>query len=409
MSRINNNVKHSLVASLVALSGLGLTSTSQADDYHYINMLIGDRASGLGGSYVSIADDPSGLYYNPAGIVYSASGNISANMNAYNLTRTEYKNALGGKSWIRNSSALVPNFFGITQPLGPGTIGFSYAITDSILEDQAQTFNDIPFAGSKFTINFNNQDTTNNVGPSYAIAFGKNFSIGLTLYGFMRTQERIVNQNFEFSKVTLTDSTTGETIVDPDTGDAVLYDHFHSQNQYITKKEYGIKPILGIMYSPMDNISLGLSIRKVFLVQSTFTSQEVEATNFCADATDKRCDQPTFKLVKGSSNIQRTLPWEMSIGGTWFVNNKLLLTGTGWIYQAINNTSRPLINVAGGLEYYITGKFAMRLGGYTNLANTPKLQSGTNIYNEHVDIVGASASLSHFTRTSSITFGAAGS
>lgn len=39
-----------------------------ADDTHYQDYIIGGRAIGLGGAYVSLSDDPSGLYYNPAGL-----------------------------------------------------------------------------------------------------------------------------------------------------------------------------------------------------------------------------------------------------------------------------------------------------------------------------------------------------
>ena len=82
-----------------------------ADEYHYNSLLIGDRASGLGGAYVAIADDPSGLYYNPAGTVYTASSNLSASMNAYNITNTKYKEVLGpGVDWERNSSLLIRTF-----------------------------------------------------------------------------------------------------------------------------------------------------------------------------------------------------------------------------------------------------------------------------------------------------------
>ncbi|MDH5258366.1 MAG: hypothetical protein OEX07_10165, partial [Gammaproteobacteria bacterium] len=46
-------------------------NTALADQYHYNNVLIGNRASGMAGAYVAVSDDPSGLYYNPSGIVYS--------------------------------------------------------------------------------------------------------------------------------------------------------------------------------------------------------------------------------------------------------------------------------------------------------------------------------------------------
>ena len=35
-----------------------------ADNAHYKNMLIGERAATMGGSYVAISDDSTGCYYN---------------------------------------------------------------------------------------------------------------------------------------------------------------------------------------------------------------------------------------------------------------------------------------------------------------------------------------------------------
>ncbi len=380
-----------------------LGSPLQADEFHYNNMLIGNRASGLAGAYVSISDDPSGLYYNPAGVVYSSATNISANMNAFNISRTEYKNALGGKSWIRTSSALVPNFFGITQPLGPGTLGFSYAVTESLLEDQDQTFYDIPATGTQFNINFNNQDNTSNIGPSYALPVSDKLSIGLTLYGTIRRQEKIFNQSFDFPNE--------QIIVNESTGETTDVNHFHIENMYITLSEYGIQPIFGIMYSPFSDVSFGATISKLFLLNSSYDDQFTVASTFCDDATKNfRCDNAHFLRTTTQSALKRKTPWQINLGATWFVNSRLLLTGSAWIYEAINQTNKPLINIASGIEYYLTEKFAVRLGAYTNMANTPELkENANNFYNEHINIFGGTISLSHFSRTSTISFGAAGS
>ena len=70
---------------------LGYSPPSQADPYHYNNMLIGERATGLGGAYTAIADDPSGLYYNPAGIVYSLGSKLSASMNTFYHVKKHYE------------------------------------------------------------------------------------------------------------------------------------------------------------------------------------------------------------------------------------------------------------------------------------------------------------------------------
>jgi len=386
-----------------------------ADQYHYNNILIGNRAAGLAGSYVAISDDPSGLYYNPSGIVYATSSNITANMNAYNIGKTKYVNALtkstGEKvDWERTSSALVPNFFGITQPLGPGTVGFSYAITDSLLEEQAQTFDNILQNGTKYTINFNNQDVTNNVGPSYAVAIGDNFSIGLTLYVHFRTQERIFNQIYQLpndGKVIV--SNAGE-LNETSTEQAP----FFIANQYLSRSEYGVKPILGMSYTPFSKLSLGLSISQVFLLSSTIKQQDSSASNICVDddGIRARCEdtQPAeFNLINQTFTTEPSFPWQVNMGGAYFYSNRLMLTANAWIYEAVNLSDKPLVNVAGGLEFYITGKFAVRMGAYTNLANTPELvPNSVNVHNEHLDIIGSTLSFTHFTRSSSISVGTAG-
>src|SRR3989338_10609470 len=60
-----------------------------ADEYHYNNIIIGDRASGMGGAYTAISDDPSGLYYNPAGIAFSFGRSLSGGAQAYHMVQKE--------------------------------------------------------------------------------------------------------------------------------------------------------------------------------------------------------------------------------------------------------------------------------------------------------------------------------
>ena len=52
-----------------ALVWLGASALALADDGHYQNFLVGERAAGMGGAFTAIANDPSGTYYNPAGLV----------------------------------------------------------------------------------------------------------------------------------------------------------------------------------------------------------------------------------------------------------------------------------------------------------------------------------------------------
>jgi long-chain fatty acid transport protein len=61
-------------------------------------------------------------------------------------------------------------------------------------------------------------------------------------------------------------------------------------------------------------------------------------------------------------------------------------------------------NASAGAEYYFSNNWALRGGVFTNNANTPSISRGSN-QPEHVDMFGVSASLSRFTRNSSLTVG----
>jgi hypothetical protein len=64
---------------------VALTRPALADDTHYNDYPIGGRAVGLGGAFVALSDDPSGLYYNPAGIVDSTKSSLQVSTNLYGI------------------------------------------------------------------------------------------------------------------------------------------------------------------------------------------------------------------------------------------------------------------------------------------------------------------------------------
>ena len=94
---------------------------------HYKNILVGERASGMGGAFVAISDDASGTFYNPAGLTYAAYSTISGSTNTYYSKDQNYSNAIGTKDWTRKSQSLLPNFFGMVKKLNENlSLGISY-------------------------------------------------------------------------------------------------------------------------------------------------------------------------------------------------------------------------------------------------------------------------------------------
>lgn len=391
---------------------VGRASSASADENHYNNILVGDRASSMGGAYTAISDDTSGLFHNPAGVVYTTGGNLSASVNAYQASKKTYKKALGGRfDWKRESSVILPNFFGIVQSLGKGKIGISYAITDSTIENQNQTFED--FTGCKgactvnhFAVNVLNEENVTNIGPSYARGLSKDFSLGVSLFMHQRAKHEIFNQFL---------------IIDSNS-----YQLINSNNE---DDELGIRPVLGLMWSPLDKVSVGLSVSKTALFYANQSRRLIYDTTFDDPATAVN-EIATFR-IQADADAVREYPWSGTLGVAYFPTEALLLSGDFSYFTAVPKKTFDLpattylttgqttanINVdsfeerlatwnaALGLEYFIISDIALRAGVFTNRSNSPEPVEGETSGLEHIDLYGGSTSVSYFSRNSSLTLG----
>jgi len=393
-------------------------NTSSADEYHYNNLLIGDRASGMGGAYTAVSDDATGLYYNPAGVAYATGRNLSASVNAYyNLTKT-YDGVIGGHGWERKSSALLPNYFGIVQPLGKLKFGFSYAVPDSSKEDQDQTFSNLSLNPTlqgynpgvnitSYTINFNNDDNTYQFGPTFAGEIARNLAAGITLYIHQRKVQRTLNQFILFSN-----SAPGN-------------ESYEWTSSFKELSETGVKPVIGIMYSPMDKLSIGVAVSKVVVLSSDLAQQQTKrlegitvpfdvngdgiivsgetTTSLFCSPTDPFCGYFTTKEKK-------RYPIQTTVGIAYFPTADLLLSADFTYFTKVDDSAfgdrEAVLNAAFGAEYYMSRSWALRAGLFTNMANTPEIKAGTAaVADEHTDLYGGSLSISNFTRNTSVTLG----
>lgn len=102
-----------------------LPQVSLADDTHYQDFVVGDQAVGLGGAFTAISSDPSGLWYNPAGIVDVSNASLSLSANLYGIQDA----SVGKKETIIpedpvSKLSVVPASAGFVQALGrTGTDG----------------------------------------------------------------------------------------------------------------------------------------------------------------------------------------------------------------------------------------------------------------------------------------------
>jgi long-chain fatty acid transport protein len=371
-----------------------IVATASADEFHYTNLLVGDRATGMGGAYTAVSDDATGLYYNPAGVAYAAGNNFSASVNAFYNNEKTYKGAIDGNGWTRKSSSLLPNYFGVVQPVGRFKVGLSYAVPDSIMEDQQQTYANLPLSStssnpgtniSSYTINFNDEYNVYNFGPSIAMEVTDNFSAGLTLYYYQKTQLWILNQ--------LINTSNGG---------------YQLSNEYYHSNEWGVRPVLGFMLSPMNAVSVGLAVSKILVVGSNTN----DSGALIQQSIPLQSNGAGF-LKPPATTARREYPTQVSLGVAWFPTPGLLISGDIKYFTEVKNMqdfnmswrAEPVTDVAFGTEYYFNKNWAMRAGFYTDMSNAPNIVPGEMNDPEHINLYGGTASISSFTRNTSVTLG----
>jgi long-chain fatty acid transport protein len=358
-----------------------------ADQFHNVNQIVGDRAIGLAGAYVAVSDDPSGMVYNPAGIAFASSASISANVNTLQFNQINYDDVLNGEyGYQRQSYQVLPNFFGVVQPLSKWKVGFYNAIVDSTQEKQDQSFEDFGNI-DRFVINLNNLATTYNVGPAAALQLNKQLSIGLALPLHYRSTELVSNQHIDFS--------TG--------ADRVM----EWQNIALKTNEQGIRPKLGISYSPITHLSFGLTVDHTIV----FSAKQTEQQSVCiTDETNIGCSVQVNPSIQSYSDIPK-YPFQIVFGGAWFPSNAFLLSADLILNTSVTQTTSAFpdremtLDAAIGTEWYWDPQWALRSGAFTSLANTPSLNQTDLYQNEHIDRYGGSLSVARFNKGSSISVG----
>ncbi len=406
-------------ATLLFSAALQPASVS-ADEFHYVNILIGDRSADMAGAYTAVSDNASGCYYNPAGIAFGQGSNLSASVNGFSYSNKKYKDVMlktdGSRlDWDQTSSVLLPNFFGATYDSPYGTLGMSYAVPDSVQRRQKQRFFDIQTKNptyyiSEYDININDVDNQYLFGPSYAVKLSDKFAIGTTLYASYRDSTVIRN-----GILYLNDATTNNRI------------GYQWINGYIYRTEWGLKPTIGMIWSPTDKISVGLTAAQHYLLKTDNLSATTKAENLDISTISGFPDR-----TQGRDDTNRDLPMEVKAGIAYFPSPSLLLSADLSYHNSagnfdrdvstirytstdpatrtsytINDEMEPVVNFAVGAEYYLNDRYAMRGGLYTDFANTKKLDFDglTADRPEHIDIYGATWSLTRFTRSTSTTLG----
>ena len=226
-----------------------------SEPYNNIYGFFGERAAGLSGAYTALSDDPSGAYYNPAGLAFAHQDGFSISASNLQSITKSYKGIdTPGQVYSQGSGGFQPNFLGILKRVDNYKIGFSIINSYTYSFDRTDQIN-IPLVSPNIdqTRNYVKENYSQLLmGPSFAFLLSNKLSIGATLY-YVRDTKTIGKTQFQRFR----DSTSViRSIVDNrDTG--------------------GLLPILGIQYQPFTKLSFGASLRRIFVTGGNRLYNEV--------------------------------------------------------------------------------------------------------------------------------------
>jgi len=379
---------------LLATASCFVHNAALADDFHYKNILIGERASGMGGAFSAISDDPSGLYHNPAGIVFSQENYFSLSANAFSTTTETYTNVAGGQNYTYKSQSLVPVFFGMTQSLGKHKYGFAVIVPNSELNDQEDTLTNLSQtngAVNTFRRRFFKQDMTYLAGPGFATELSKKVTIGISIFGVFKTLKAIDHQ----------------LMLDNPLSTGTYFEQYTTQ----TKTTYGLLPKLGLQFMPTPRISVGLTAAVPYTLSgsgkvTTLKSAEDASGNLVTPNGTFTNDKTLSEAADQGYKIPRAL--QLSLGTALFFSKTYLLTGQVDYFGSASSPGlnpQSTLNLSLGQEVYLSDVFALRSGVFTNNANTPAVVVGRTNQLTHVNQLGGTLAGALCKPGSSLTLG----
>ncbi len=361
----------------VAVLRLLLTASPAYGDLdfdHQRNALPGARASGLGGAYTALSEEPEGAFYNPAGLVYGRSQEISLSVNNRQVSEVTYRdiNALNGEDFVETSDTFYPGFVGSTYRFGKVTLGWSYVTLDAKDIDQTDEFPDLNNQENNLkSFNRTHQESNNYflAGGSLAFSLSKTLSFGVSQYYYRRSV-----------------LTTNHQLVQS------LTDGFLVLDQKFTTVNEGLNTVVGLMLR-FETVSFGLSTRFGRAI-SNRTQLHSDTVAYSGDPNESPAVVTSVSSVETNDEVN---PTTIGFGFSWFPSKWFLVSSDVFYHgEAKRNLGttdafdlEPTFNYAFGTELKL-GPLIVRAGYFTNNSQNKIPDENEVNQPEHVDYIGQS-------------------
>ncbi len=421
-----------------AVTGLVLFPiAAKADLYNHKIVLVGDKGAALGGAFTGLADDATATFYNPAGLTQIK--NIKLDVSAQVIQYQKQQIQIAPNTIIPyNSFNFSPTITAFSQRMGNWAYGFSIVTPQNDLFTGEQSiqaaYRDTDVNGacyaapgqpdpcySKLNLSYYEVPKVTMIGPSAAMKFSDNISLGVTLYGIYFTElEKTAYGGWDANFV---GGNTADT------------SRFHENNVTRTVNQTGIgmSGMFGILVRMSQGFSFGVNASPGSLVWVNRVEEQrvedIRLANGQIVQPGQTTPLPTnanviYTLSRNGENTEVTAP-SMMLGVSWQPWERLMLTaqtdyylGSLYSYTGFTpieadslglpvrsgfETYAPLqkrytieknavVNFSGGAELQVLKGYSVAVGGYTDFSQGPH-DSRPASWDRNIDYYGATLSL----------------
>lgn len=339
-----------------AFQGEGL-----ADEYHYNNVFMGPRVSGLAGTMIGLADDPSTAWYNPAGLYRTMGTTVTVSATALLARQMSVKDMYGSDMSYKSTAAFTPSGITTTR-LGKGNLAFM------VLEPDSDSFRlDEDLSGvegySSGRVLYTYDGSSYVVGASYGAPIGKGLALGIG-FGYVYQSQ---------SSYSLVHAELGPL------EDGTVYG---AQYETTTSTvSHGLLMLAGLLWSPLGEdgpLTIGLSFRTGANISVSSSRWEQSWSGAAWNPGDPILYERAANPSSNEQGASRTPPM-IGAGVAWKVfpwwTVAADMTLNGYVkYDSFGESVRKLttINASAASEFSLGDGLSFRFGAYTNRSSAPK-------------------------------------
>lgn len=383
------------LACVLCAGAIGAPAGALGDDTHYHDYALGGRAVGLGGAFGAIASDPSGLFYNPAGIVNVNRNSIQISTNLYGLEISESFLSAFERISDLNTVATELNVI-------PTTASFV-----SVVEEDRKGRPITAYGFGSFVPSYRsfNSSASPQLAPEDQI-------LGCRRLGYSRN---LVDRTFLFGGAmghrmsdiwrfgvsgflayrTLTDRESTSCSSDTDQGAA-----FANAQSNLRLAVAAFIISLGLQADLGNGFTVGLNASTPSIRAWDFADVSLQQTT-----ADPITGESTF-LFEEERGLEANTKWGPSIrlSGAWVLPRKLTLSADVVFhlptnYRLFELTDQKVLNALttvrdverrfvanfnAGVEWLIIDPFSVSLGAFTNFSSAPPIEETTTFSSDRL-------------------------